>query len=54
MQRLNQSNPSQAKNIQIDVSDDTVAFMLSNGFSTEGNWFKWYTSRSHPRPVNKL
>ncbi|NJR51685.1 MAG: hypothetical protein HC780_20985 [Leptolyngbyaceae cyanobacterium CSU_1_3] len=41
MKQFNKVNKSQT----VDVSDDTVAFMLSNGFTTDGNWYKWYQSR---------
>jgi hypothetical protein len=37
MERSNQSNKS--KNYR--VSPDTVAFMMSSGFSPEGNWYQW-------------
>jgi hypothetical protein len=45
MKRFNQPNKSQI----VDVSDDTVAFMLANGFSTDGNWYKWHKNR-HQQP----
>ncbi len=53
MKRLNQSSESQVKDILVDVSDDTVAFMLSNGFSPDGNWYKWYKSRHQQRKFPK-
>ncbi|WP_181314421.1 hypothetical protein [Phormidesmis priestleyi] len=48
MKRFNQPNQPNKSQI-IDVSDETVAFMLSNGFSTDGSWYKWYKNR-HQQP----
>jgi hypothetical protein len=53
MTRLSQVDPTQPKDIVVDVSDDTVAFMLSNGFSPNGQWYQWYKSRhqGHKAPA---
>jgi hypothetical protein len=37
MEKSNQSN----KSTTYRVTPDTVAFMLSNGFSTDGSWYQW-------------
>jgi murein tripeptide amidase MpaA len=37
MEKSNQSN----KSTTYRVTPDTVAFMMSSGFSPDGNWYKW-------------
>ena len=38
MENMNQQ-PNKSKTYR--VSPDTVAFMLSSGFSTDGSWYQW-------------
>jgi hypothetical protein len=38
MERMN-SQPN--KSTTYRVSPDTVAFMMSSGFSADGNWYQW-------------
>jgi len=38
VENMNQQ-PNKSKTYR--VSPDTVAFMLSSGFSTDGSWYQW-------------
>jgi hypothetical protein len=42
MKHVNQTNQSQVKR----VNRDTVGFMLSQGFSTDGNWYQWLKNQA--------
>jgi hypothetical protein len=50
MKQFNENNNSQTARL----SPDTIAFMMSSGFTPSGNWYQWVKNRNQQtKPVDE-